>query len=209
MKLARSWYPVFAEVPLAVIAAGRWSVDHWTVDILLVGIIVLIAPPVIARLKWKATAIAVGIAILPSALLRNSLGSIYEVFGHSQARLVLCSVGLVTATVLGSALVSCTIRTLKKGAASIAERDMFAGGNLIGLLERTIVFGSVLAHHPEAAALVVLIKSVARFPELSAASKADGTERVMAETFIIGTLLSLLIAFSVGYAVLYALNLNR
>jgi hypothetical protein len=68
------------------------------------------------------------------------------------------------------------------------------------MLERAFVYGGVLVGHPEAVALVVAVKSVARYPEFKGRNG-----RRFAEYFLIGTLLSLLFALGVAYLITAAL----
>jgi hypothetical protein len=65
-----------------------------------------------------------------------------------------------------------------------AVHEVLRGGLTIGILERLAVAGAILAGFPEAIAVVVAIKGVGRFTELSA---AEARER-----FIIGTFASLI-----------------
>jgi hypothetical protein len=64
------------------------------------------------------------------------------------------------------------------------EREVLRGGLIIGVLERAAVAGAILAGFPEAIAVVVAIKGVGRFTEL--------TEAETRERFIIGTFASLI-----------------
>lgn len=61
------------------------------------------------------------------------------------------------------------------------------------------VYAAVLVGHPEAAALVVAVKSVARYPEFT-------HDRKFAEYFLVGTLLSLLVALGISYLIRAALS---
>lgn len=66
-------------------------------------------------------------------------------------------------------------------------------GRYIGWLERALLYGLILLGSPDAAALVVAAKSIARFPSFA--------EEKFAEYYLIGTLLSLLIAAATAVAV--------
>ena len=68
------------------------------------------------------------------------------------------------------------------GGVMVGEREVLRGGEVIGLLERLAVTGAILAGVPEALAVVIAIKGVGRFTELT-----DGPVR---ERFIVGTLSS-------------------
>jgi hypothetical protein len=77
---------------------------------------------------------------------------------------------------------------------------MESAGRYIGWLERALLYGLVVLGSPDAAALVVAAKSIARFPSFS--------EEKFAEYYLIGTLLSLLIAAAVGFGVRAAIGLD-
>lgn len=62
------------------------------------------------------------------------------------------------------------------------------GGAWVGLLERLAVFAGLMAGFPEAIAIALAIKGLARYPELQATNDAA------AERFIIGTFVSVLYA---------------
>jgi hypothetical protein len=62
------------------------------------------------------------------------------------------------------------------------------GGHWIGMLERLAIFASLLSGFAEGVAVVLAVKSLARYPELRATSSAA------AERFIIGTFTSSLFA---------------
>ena len=86
--------------------------------------------------------------------------------------------------------------------ASEAERlpGLRNAGRLIGWLERTLLYGLILAGAPDAAAVVIAAKSIARFPAFS--------DERFAEYYLIGTLLSFLTAAGIGVAVRAALGLH-
>ena len=70
------------------------------------------------------------------------------------------------------------------GAVDNAVHEVLRGGLAIGMLERFAVTGAILAGFPEAIAVVVAIKGVGRFTELSSPESR--------ERFIIGTFASLI-----------------
>ncbi|HEX8052201.1 MAG TPA: hypothetical protein VF517_04355 [Thermoleophilaceae bacterium] len=72
-------------------------------------------------------------------------------------------------------------------------------GLYIGWLERTLIYGFVVAGAPGAVAVVVAVKSIARFPSF--------TEEKFAEYFLIGTLASVVVAVGLGVAVRAILGL--
>jgi len=66
-------------------------------------------------------------------------------------------------------------------------------GALIGALERGAIFAALVAGSPEALAIVLAIKGLARYPELKSPDQpAAVTPQAVAERFIIGTFISVL-----------------
>jgi hypothetical protein len=70
-----------------------------------------------------------------------------------------------------------------------AASEIPRGGAWIGVLERAAVYASIVAGWPEGIAIVLAVKSLARYPELQA-----GAASAAAERFIIGTFVSTLFA---------------
>ena len=70
-----------------------------------------------------------------------------------------------------------------------AASEILRGGAWIGVLERAAVFAAIVAGWPEGIAIVLAVKSLARYPELQA-----GAASAAAERFIIGTFVSTLFA---------------
>ncbi|WP_211217321.1 hypothetical protein [Aestuariimicrobium kwangyangense] len=75
------------------------------------------------------------------------------------------------------------------------------GGAWIGVLERLAVFASLLAHYPEGLAIALAVKGLARYPELKA------PETGVAERFIIGTFVSVLLACGAAGLTLWLVTL--
>lgn len=69
---------------------------------------------------------------------------------------------------------------------AVATREQLRGGAWIGRLERIAIFAGLLAHYPEAIAICLAMKGLARYPELKAPTPGA------AEGFIIGTFVSVL-----------------
>lgn len=84
-----------------------------------------------------------------------------------------------------------------------AAKLQLRGGTWIGMLERVAVYASILAHFPEAIGMVLLVKGLARYPELQA------TTRGAAERFIIGTFVSVLLACAGAGVAWYLVGLVR
>lgn len=72
--------------------------------------------------------------------------------------------------------------------------EVLRGGALIGALERGSIFAALAAGWPEALAIVLAIKGLARYPELKTPEDAGRpvTAHAVAERFIIGTFTSVL-----------------
>ena len=71
--------------------------------------------------------------------------------------------------------------------------EVLRGGALIGALERTAIYGTLVAGWPEGIAIVLAIKGLARYPELRSPDQpASVTPQAVAERFIIGTFTSVL-----------------
>lgn len=91
----------------------------------------------------------------------------------------------------------------RAGAATPASPDNghLRGGRWIGRLERLAVFASLLSGFPEGVAVVLAVKSLARYPELRA------TDSATAEKFIIGTFASVLFAAAIAGLTLWLISL--
>ena len=82
------------------------------------------------------------------------------------------------------------------GADPGTSEQSLRGGRIIGVLERWMIFGFMLAGAPTAAAIIVSAKSILRFPELSEKAKpapAGGSEpalNVVTEYLLLGSLVS-------------------
>ncbi|MEL4359355.1 MULTISPECIES: hypothetical protein [unclassified Luteococcus] len=70
----------------------------------------------------------------------------------------------------------------------LAAATQLPGGSWIGRLERLAIYAGLVAHYPEAIAICLAVKGLARYPELKATTSGA------AERFIIGTFVSVLLA---------------
>lgn len=70
----------------------------------------------------------------------------------------------------------------------VAAARVLPGGTWIGMLERLAIYAGLVAGYPEAIAICLALKGLARYPELKA------TTTGAAERFIIGTFVSVLLA---------------
>jgi hypothetical protein len=84
-------------------------------------------------------------------------------------------------------------------APSVRPRATLKGGRLIGPLERVIVFALMLAGAYTLIAAVFAAKGIVRFPEISRDGEGD-----RAEMFLIGSLVSWVLAFAAAFLVWWA-----
>lgn len=82
------------------------------------------------------------------------------------------------------------------------RRNGFKGGRLIGPLERTIVLILTLAGAYPVLAAMLAAKGIVRFPEIS----RDGETGARAEYFLVGSLVSWVIALGAAFLVWWAAN---
>lgn len=83
-----------------------------------------------------------------------------------------------------------------------AAQEILRGGAWIGVLERTAIYASIVAGWPEGIAVVLAVKSLARYPELQAGKKSAAAER-----FIIGTFVSTLFACACAGVAVWLLSI--
>lgn len=109
--------------------------------------------------------------------------------------------GAVVAVFVGGVLIEQVLGRLPVGAGGppVDDASLKGAGRYIGWLERALLFALIVAGAPGAGALVVALKSVARFPSFS--------EARFAEYFLIGTLASVLVATLSAFAVRALLGL--
>jgi hypothetical protein len=114
---------------------------------------------------------------------------------------LIVSVGAVVAVLVGGLAIT---KLLAPFTAQLEQRPesttLARAGRYIGWLERALLYAFVLTGVPGAAAAVVALKSVARFPSFS--------EERFAEYYLIGTLASVLVATCTAMAVRAALDLS-
>lgn len=86
-----------------------------------------------------------------------------------------------------------------------SKPDAMRGGRYIGIAERLIVAGMLLAGSAAGAGIIIAAKSVIRLPELrSRVQSTDGAPDEIAEYFLIGTLTSMVVAAAIALIVLAA-----
>ena len=224
--LAAAWY---RRAPAAVALAGlglnvQLTAHPWQAWLLLA---LAAAASIVAIRGWRwllLVAIAFGGPFLLDPGIAAAAG--HQFFDPQRMQVLLVVSGFVFAVLAGSVLVEQVLQRIKGLPGSPEELESLgredgaddgdptglaaggdpasgapAGGKVIGMLERAFAYGGVLVGHPETAALVVALKSVARYPEFKGRNG-----RKFAEYFLIGTLLSLLVALAVAYLVRAALS---
>ncbi|MFI5313772.1 MAG: hypothetical protein ACHQ06_06415, partial [Candidatus Dormibacteria bacterium] len=139
-------------LPAAVAINVAFSQHPWQAATLL-GLSVVFAATETARLRLPllaATAIGGPFLLLPD--LAGSLGQ--QFFTPQRGAILLITAGLLVTVFAGSVFVEEVISRIKGLPASSAEAEGLkgapAGGKVIGVLERTLVYSAVLLGHPEA-----------------------------------------------------------
>jgi hypothetical protein len=115
--------------------------------------------------------------------------------------LVLAVAGGLLAVFVAGAVIGRVLHPFAERVGSdVNTSGMESAGRYIGWLERALLYGLILLGAPNAAALVIAAKSIARFPSFA--------EERFAEYYLIGTLLSLLIAAATAIGVRAAMGLD-
>ena len=191
-----------------------------TVLALILLLLAALVPLLILGLRRVARDPTVALAVLAAVLLAGAaLVAAYADPTDGWRRGAALVLGVAAATTAGSDVVRATFRVIRgeflplrrhrqrasddDSADDIAADEpskVLRGGTWVGYLERAAISATLLAGWPEGMALVLAVKGVGRYPELR------GPESVQShapETFIIGTLASVLWAAScAGAAVL-------
>lgn len=202
---SRWWQRMLLALPLIALGLNVQMVLRPGLAGVLAGLILVAAVIPLSKLRFAT----LGLLALGSPFwLDRGIAAVvgHQFFLPDRTQILLIVAGLLMAAVAGNVLVEETIKRIRGLPHSSAEaagaQGAPAGGRVIGILERTLVYGAVLVGHPEAVALVIAFKSVARFPKYT-------SDREFAEYFLIGTLLSLLFGLSVAYLIRSALALAR
>lgn len=139
---------------------------------------------------------AATLAVLAEAALGRHTALDRAELAWSSSRVAVVITGFVLATLVAGELIAICLRPFLQSIGTVAGESAPAlanAGRVIGWIERAIIYAAVLVGRPEAAALIVAVKSLARLDELKAGA--------FVEYFLIGTLLSLLSALGVGVTV--------
>lgn len=195
-----------APVPALSLALGSVALAGW---------LGLRATPRLEATPWPLVWLAVSVlglvvafpgqlALRPGAV-RAVLGSPWPGIAGAEPEVIVFLAGAFGALATTANGVVRAVLALAGSNVSAAETTLL-GGRIIGVLERWLILGFVLAGEGTAAALVVPAKSLVRFPELTAAREQGGNGGagatpgaprrvdVVTEYFLLGSLTSWLLA---------------
>lgn len=138
--------------------------------------------------RWLAVTVCAAAVSLTAGLVIDShrTGHGFGYLLHSDRAVIVVAGWVLVTFALGKAIGALTRPLARRVAATVPEIELIGlsgAGRTIGWLERTLLYGALLFGRVEAIALVVTIKSIARFPSLR--------QEVFADYFLVGTLLSL------------------
>jgi hypothetical protein len=191
----------FVLCPLLVALALAPHLDGWRAWVVVA--IALLAAPLVGRgaHPWQIGAVVL-LAWIAGTLVADAGGAVDAVGAVlGSGDLAVIALGGLGAVFLGGALVGLLLRSFALAAGQQPDRSGLANaGRTIGWLERALVFGLLVAGAPAGAAVVVALKTAARFPHFE--------DERFAEYYLVGTLLSLGIAAAAGVAVRAALGLE-
>lgn len=183
---------IAAALVIAAVAIHHRDWESWV----LIGATVLVALALPS--DWYAQrpsgpiVASFAIAVLATVLTDEGL-AVRTLTGLADDRdLVVVTAGGLFCVFVGGAVIRCVMHPFA-AKVNAAPRGMENAGRYIGWLERSLLYVLILVGSPEAAAIVIAAKSIARFPSFA---RED-----FAEYYLIGSLLSLLVALACGLAV--------
>ena len=150
--------------------------------VLMIAAVVVCAVALILRGERKVLGLIAAVILGVAAVIR--------VVADMPTSDVLGLVGLTLAIVGGSVVTTAAFNQIDghndvKAETLEAAGQVLRGGAWIGMLERFVVFTTLVAGYPAGIAYVLAIKGLGRYPELHNQKKAGAAER-----FIIGTMIS-------------------
>lgn len=135
-----------------------------------------------------------------------------NLLGNDFIKVLIVLSGGIAAVKSGSILIGLAVKPFLKEIAEhnreknqqkeLLNRGLKNGGNVIGQLERGLIFIFILIGHPEGIGFLIAAKSIFRFGEIK-----EPKYRREAEYIIIGTLMSFSYGILISYATKYFLNL--
>jgi hypothetical protein len=191
---------VIAVLVLAALAAWLHEWETWVIAAAATAAGTIPAAGLLQRpavaLASAAFALAVGIGLTDPDAAWHALEDVTR-----SRDVVLVVAGALVAVFIAGALIGRILHPFAERVRGETDTPgMENAGRYIGWLERSLLYGLVLLGSADAAALVIAAKSIARFPSFS--------EEKFAEYYLVGTLLSLLIAAATGFAVRAAMGLD-
>jgi len=194
---ARGENPLF-RAGVAVAIGAYALVGHlteWQAIVAVLGAVILAGWYTPVHRVHRVLAAAVWSAASAFLVAEGPTRSHVDAAVHSP-RVAVLVLGFLVATLAVGEVIGALTRPLVRGLRPPGgedREDLASAGRIIGWIERALIYGAVLLGHPEAAALVVAAKSLARFSEFRDAP--------FVEYFLIGTLLSIVCALAVAEAV--------
>lgn len=184
---------------LAALSPYLGSLRTWAIVLVVVAIAALPPRPSVDKLLPIGAQVVA--AALFAALIAGETASRHAIATISNTRqVVIVIAGLLAVVFIAGALIGRLLHPFARRLGGDSVSGIENAGRMIGWLERTLLYGLVLAGAPDAAAIVIAAKSVARFPSFA--------EEKFAEYYLIGTLLSFITAAAVAVAVRAALGLH-
>lgn len=193
VQRSRAWRMLLATAVVSLALAGSW--DEWKAWAVVGCAVAGAAVPVGRPGRPWGSLCAATVATLATALLidaagvRSGLAAVADDW-----RVAVVALGALACVFVGGVVISVVLHPF---AQRVGDRSDVAGmenaGRIIGWVERALLFGLVLLGAPDAAALVIAGKSIARFPSFK--------REQFAEYYLIGSLLSLTIALGAAVAV--------
>jgi len=201
---------------ISYLTAGMFSLWLLPISVFITHLVVY--------LLWKALYRCTGVSLLLEELLHllftlllaglfSGAGNISLVYPPEAAdilvRIILLLGGFAATTFLGSIVVGIWVKPFltqliegrKRDKLGFGESGFPNGGQMIGILERSLIYVFIIVDQPAAIGFLIAAKSILRFGEIK-----DSKYRMEAEYIIIGTLMSFIFAVIVSYAVKYLLT---
>lgn len=180
----------------------------WTLQVLLLGLGAVHAAIDFGKLRLRERGASVGAFLADQAAHVATLAAAaaliapIRIAAYDPSRLdrwvesATAPLAVVVATVFGAGwLIRLLLAPLEPGSTEEGRVELSNAGLYIGWLERLLVLFAVVARSPEAVGFIVAAKSIVRFPSLD--------HRPFAEYFLIGTLLSVIVAVAGGMVLLW------
>lgn len=186
-----------------VAAALAVHFDDWQTWAIVAAAATAAAIPSRPSLDRPLQPLALTAVVLALAIAITDPGAAWEAVadvGRARDVVLVVAGALVAVFVAGAAIGRVLHPFAARVRGEVDTQGMENAGRYIGWLERSLLYGLILLGSPDAAALVIAAKSIARFPSFA--------EEKFAEYYLIGTLLSLVIAAATAFGVRAAMGLD-